>query len=224
MEKNKINLIILLSLAIVAFLFTGIVALVDVNAIGPLDSKVGFSSINGAFRSLIGQSDLFYQISKYLGYLAILVAVGYVVLFIYSAIKNKSLKLVSKNLYALFAVYCLTVLVYVLFEIVVVNYRPVLEDGVLEASFPSSHTMLACVICATAVLTNVVQFKSCALRKIGNVALIVLAVAIIVFRTLSGVHWLTDIVGAIIYSAVLAFAYYTAVCYFNQKEKSKKLD
>ena len=83
------------------------------------------------------------------------------------------------------------------------NYRPVLEDGVLEASYPSSHTILSICVCASSLMISKDIFKKEKFTKILNICTYILMFGIIVTRVLSGVHWLTDIVGAILISLAL---------------------
>ena len=101
------------------------------------------------------------------------------------------------------AFYSLVGLTYIFFEVVVVNFRPILIDGVLEASYPSSHTMLALCICISGIIVNNKLFNKNLVLKIVNIALFVLAIVVVITRYLSGAHWITDILGALIISALL---------------------
>ena len=102
-------------------------------------------------------------------------------------------------------------IVYILADKIVINYRPVLEDGVLESSYPSSHTLLACCICASSLLIAKYYMKNQKLLKIFNYGTIILMIISVVGRLLSGVHWLTDILGGIIISAFLVYLYYSFI-------------
>ncbi len=194
-------------------LFAGLmfaVKFIGVDAIGPEGSEIGLSSVNAAVRDAVGVNDIWYNITEIIGYLAIAVAAGFAVLGLCQLVKRRSIKKIDKDILLLAVFYVLVVAAYVGFEIVVINYRPVLVDGVLEASFPSSHTMLAVSIFGSAIYQFVIRFKNKFLR-IGSVAFASLLMAVMaVGRLLSGVHWFTDIIGALILSATLITLYVAA--------------
>ena len=97
--------------------------------------------------------------------------------------------------------YCVVLATYVLFEKVVINYRPVVLDEGLEASFPSSHTLMALCFTISAILVNKELFKD--KTKIINCGLFILGMAVAITRLFSGVHWFTDIVGGFLYGCSL---------------------
>ncbi len=173
---------------------------VDVSAIGPQGSLVGLSNLNKTVFDAIGSNEFWYNLTEIFGYLSILVAVGFGCLGLYQLIKRKSLKKVDKNLYALLGIYILVGITYILFEKVIINFRPILNEE-LEASFPSSHTLLVLCILGTGIIESDYLIKD---KKI-NLTVKIIAFAImlltIVGRMLSGVHWFTDILGGIFISA-----------------------
>ena len=121
-------------------------------------------------------------------------------------IKRKSLLKVDKRLLFLGGFYVVMLLVYVLFEHVIINYRPFLIDKELEASYPSSHTMLALCVCLSSLLISKYYFNKKAV-KIVNIVTIILMFVLVIGRVLSGAHWITDIIGGIIISAFLVYLY-----------------
>ena len=127
-------------------------------------------------------------------------------------LKKKSIKKVDKRLIILGCFYIMVLLCYIFFENVIINYRPILIDGVLEASYPSSHTVLAITICLSSLLISKYYFKE-NIQKTVDIITWILLIIIVVGRLLSGVHWLTDIIGGIIISDFLVTAYY----YMNEK-------
>ena len=181
-------------------LFTILVAVVDVAPIGPLNSEVGFSALNGAFSNLVGYNEMIYEISDYFGYLAIFSILVFFVMFVWIAIKKKSVFKVDRILWLYGFFMAFVLLLYVLFEFVSLNMRPVLIDGELEASYPSSHVLLsACALYfATQVIPYFIKNRSTVLYL--NILLSVIALMTSALRTISGVHWITDIIGSLILS------------------------
>ena len=208
-------------LTAVFLLFMILVKFVDVQPIGPMNTTVGFATVNGFFQKLIGTNDIFYLISKLCGAICILTAVLFAGIGGMQLYERKSLMKVDKNILAMGFIFLLVIIFYVLFDKIVINYRPVLEDGALEASFPSTHTMLACTImgCALIECREVVTRKT-TLKYIEIFCWVMIGLTIVT-RFLSGVHWLTDIIGGILLSAALVSLYYTAVLYFRPKKKKK---
>ena len=130
-------------------------------------------------------------------------------------IHRKSLLKVDRSILVLGGFYVVVLVFYVLFEKVVINYRPVLIDGNLEVSYPSSTTMLALCVIPTAIMQLNTRIKNTNLRKIVAYVLVALAVFMVVCRLISGVHWLTDIIGGILLSAGLVTLYSAVVRHFN---------
>lgn len=185
--------------------------LVDVQPIGPLGSEVGFASVNGAVRDAIGNNEFFYTLTQIMGYSSFSLCALFGGLGALQLFKRKSLKKVDADLLLLGGFYVVMLACYVLFNVVVINYRPMLEDGELAASFPSSHSVLG--ICL--MLSTLIQIRRRIERKGLRVCLSVLAAAIavlmLVCRMFSGVHWFTDIVGGALLSLALV-SLYAALC------------
>ena len=199
MKKTDKNFIIGLMLLIVFVLFTILVKFVDVEAVGPLGSEVGFSHINHDFFEFCGHSKVWDYVSDAMMIVSLLVVVAFVVLGVVQLAKRKSLKKVDSNILILGVFYMLLAIVYLLFEVVVINYRPVLVDGTLKASYPSTHTMLSLFIIASAEI-QLHKFFSVNKKLLLSADIVssCLLILIVVSRVLSGVHWLTDILGAIL--------------------------
>lgn len=210
-KKNIINYVITAALFLIFVVFTILVKTVDVQPVGPNDSQVGFASMNSAFFNLAGSNDKWYNLSEVLGYVAIAVAVCFAVVGFVQALKRKSVKLVDYEILLLGGFYVVVVAFYLIFELVDINFRPVLIDGELEASYPSSHTMLTLCILSTAriPLNKLIKHKS--LNIVLEITAIFIMILTIVARMLSGVHWLSDIIGGILLSAALIMLYYSAV-------------
>ncbi len=217
MNKKTRNYIICGVLVILAVLFTLLVKFVDVKHIGPNESSVGFSSINRFVFETIGVNKLWYHITEWLGWITILMPIAYAFIGGIQLIKRKSLFKIDREIIVLGAFYVIVIAFYVLFEIVTINYRPVLMDGKLEASYPSSHTLMSICFCGSTVLINKMLFNNKATKIINILSIIILA--IIVFgRLISGVHWFTDIIGGILIASSLLMILHQALILFKKNE------
>ena len=200
------------SWSFVAFvLWTVAVSRVDLRAIGPQNSSVGFATVNGFFHSLTGVHFLLYNITDWLGLVPIFVMVGFAVLGLAQWIKRRQLRNVDVSLFVLGGFYIVVAAAYLFFENVVINYRPVLIEGILEASYPSSTTLLVMCVMPTALMQLKSRVTSGRLRCLLSALIIAFTIFMVVIRLISGVHWLSDIVGGILLSAGLVSAYHTAV-------------
>ena len=200
--KNKKNILICILLVLLSIIYTLLVKYVDTSTIGPNGSVVGFSSLNSFVFNLTGNNMTLYKITEILGIIPILIVLMYAVIGLIQVIDRKSLK-VDKELIALGILYVVVILIYVFFEKCIINYRPVIIDGVLEASYPSSHTLLSICICGSALLINKYLFNNKKIYKYINIISIISMVLIVLGRLLSGVHWASDIIGSIIISITL---------------------
>lgn len=200
--KNRKNILICILLVLLSIIYTILVKYIDTSIIGPNGSVVGFSSLNSFVFNLTGNNMTLYKITEILGIIPILIALMYAVIGLIQVIDRKSLK-VDKELIALGILYVVVILIYVFFEKCIINYRPVLIDGILEASYPSSHTLLSICICGSALLINKYLFNNKKIYKYINIVSIISMVLIVLGRLLSGVHWASDIIGSIIISITL---------------------
>ena len=187
--------------------FTILVATVDRASAGESGAIVGFSKMNDAVFCSIGKSELFEKISKLCGYLVIVFAFCFVILAIIQLIKRKSLKKIDKNLYVLGGFFVVVAILYVLFNIFSINDRPVIVDGILEPSYPSSHTLLALTFCGAIIIELPCYIKNTKLKNLAICIVAIVGACTLIGRILSGMHWITDIFGAILLSVMLIFYY-----------------
>lgn len=217
MNKKKNVLILVISMFILALVYTLLVKNVDTKAIGPGGSVVGFSSLNKWFHDLFSYSSFWYKLTKYLGFIPFLFVAYYGLCGLLQLIDKKSIAKVDKKIICLGIFYVLVGITYVFFEKVIINYRPVMLEGELEASYPSSHTMLAVCICLSSLLINKDYIKNIKIRKIVNDITWLLMVVLVVGRSLSGIHWISDIIGGVIISLFLVSIFYYSI--FEEKKK-----
>ncbi len=192
-------------------LWTAVIANVDVRAIGPEGSSVGLAGINAPVRDVIGVNLALYTITDWLSVIPIAISLGFGALGFAQWMKRKRLLSVDYSILVLGGFYMAVAAVYLLFEKLKINYRPVMLEGRLEASYPSSTTMLALCIISTAVIQANERIKNRQLKKGIEFTAFVFCALMLIGRLLSGVHWLTDIIGGALLSAGLVAMYDSAV-------------
>ncbi len=193
---------------LIAFLtWTFLVRMFDRQGIGPEGSAVGFATLNSWVHALTGVHFSLYLLTDWLSLLPLGLIFGFAVWGLLQWIRRKSFGKVDFDLLVLGGFYAVVMAVYAFFEVVVINYRPVLIEGVLEASYPSSTTML--VLCVMLTAWMILQKRI--LNKTWNRLVCILILAFTAFmvmgRLVSGVHWITDIIGGILLSAGLVTLY-----------------
>lgn len=205
MTNFKKTAICTLILMLLTAAFTVLALKVDVQPVGPMGSEVGFGSLNSSFFKATGTNEGIYRVTEYIGYLSIAIAASFALYGLESLIKSKGFRRLDPKFYALGATLLLLFLLYVAFnKFIVINYRPVLIAGELEPSFPSSHTMLACTVLGSTFIMFGYMFKDINwLRITGRILCVVIIIAMVLGRLLSGMHWLTDIIGGCLFSASL---------------------
>ena len=207
MIRIRKNFIVSMCLLAAFVLWTLAICFVDVRAIGPQGSSVGFAGINGFVHDLTGVRFRLYSITDWLGLVPIFVCVGFGILGLVQWIKRKSIRKVDYDILVLGGFYIVTIATYLFFESVAINYRPVLINGYLEASYPSSTTLLVMCVMPTAIMQLGSRIKNKVLRNIIAVTIVAFITFMVISRLLSGVHWLTDIVGGTLLSAGLVMLY-----------------
>ena len=215
--KNRKNILISSILILLSILFTIIVKLVDVRQVGEGPSNIGLSTINSYVFKTLGVNNIWYDITTLLGVFAIFIAVVYVFIGFIQLIKRKSLLKVDKEIIILGLFYIVVVGLYVFFEKIIINYRPILMDGVLEASYPSSHTLMVLCLCGSSIMINKKLYNN-RVSKYMNICSTIIMVVMVVGRLLAGVHWFTDIIGGILISIALLMVFYTVLCMIDKKD------
>ena len=192
-------------------LWTVALCCVDVQPIGPEGTAVGFATLNGFIHRLTGVCMPVYTITDWLGLVPVAVGFAFAILGLCQWIRRRHILRVDFSILMLGLFYLLMLGVYLLFESVVINYRPVLIGGHLEVSYPSSTTLLTLCVMPTAAWQLRRRIRRPWLRRIVTAAIALFSLFMVGGRLLAGVHWLTDIIGGGLLAAGLA-ALYDALC------------
>ena len=188
-------------------LWPTVISLIYVQPIGPQGSTVGFATLNGFVHNLTGVHMTLYTITDWLGLVPVVFGFGFAMLGLVQWIKRTSILKVDRSILILGGFYIVTLAAYLFFESYVVNYRPVLIEGYLEASYPSSTTLLVLCVMPTAMMQLRDRIKQPILRKCVSIAIAAFIAFMVIGRLISGVHWLTDILGGVLLSAGLVMLY-----------------
>jgi membrane-associated phospholipid phosphatase len=206
-KTNQKNYVVAGGLLLLFLVWTMAIQYVDVQPIGPKNSEVGFATLNGYFHNLTGTHMLIYNITDWLGFVPLFVVSGFAILGLVQLVKQKNLFKVDSDILALGGFYIIVFAAYILFEVFAINYRPVLIEGYLEASYPSSTTLLVMCVMPTAIMQLNKRIKKEKVRKVVKYIILAFTAFMVIGRLISGVHWLTDIIGGVLLSGSLVMLY-----------------
>ena len=186
-----------------------LVRLVDVAPIGADGTSIGLSHLNQFVFDLFGVNMLWYNITDWLGVAAVLTGFVFAVTGLVQLIKRRSLLKVDREILSIGGLYIVVIGLYLFFENVIINYRPIImpDNTSPEASFPSSQTMLVCVIMGSAAMLINRYIRNKPLNRILRAVCFVIIGVTVVGRLIAGVHWFTDILGGILISVTLLSLY-----------------
>lgn len=207
-KRSQKHFIIAFVLLAAFILWTAAICRIDVQPIGPAGSSVGFATLNRLVHSLTGSNMLLYTITDWLGLVPILSALGFALLGLAQWVKGQSIRKVDWSILVLGVFYIAVIAAYVFFEKHVINYRPVLIEGMLEASYPSSTTLLVLCVMPTTVMQLHSRIENNILRHVISAAFIAFTLFMVIGRLISGVHWITDIVGGTLLGSGLVMLYH----------------
>ena len=216
MKKNQ-NLLAGILLLVGFAVWTFLIQTVDVQPIGPNGSSVGFAALNGWFHQLTGVHWMLYTLTDWLGLVPICVCLIFAGVGFVQLVHRKSLLKVDLDIILLGVYYVLVIFGYLLFEMVPINYRPVLIEGFLEASYPSSTTLLVLSVMPTLYFQAQRRLAQNALRQTICIFSVLFSAFMVIGRLISGVHWLTDIVGAILLSSGIFLIYKASVNFLSER-------
>ena len=219
--KEKRNLLAGAGLIGAFALWTVLIQYVDVQAVGQNGTKIGFADFNVWFHRLTGVHMTIYTITDWLGLVPIFICLCFGVMGLVQLVKRRSLLKVDPDILLLGVYYILVIACYLIFEMIPINFRPVLIEGRQEGSYPSSTTLLVLSVMPTLWFQANRRVSNAMIRKAVAVFVVTFSVFMVIGRLVSGVHCATDIIGSVLLSAGLYMLYRSAVLY---SDKAKRAD
>lgn len=200
-------------------IWTWLIQKVDVQSVGQNGTDIGFATFNCWFHKLTGAHMKIYTLTDWLGLVPIFVCLIFGMLGLIQLIKRRSLLKVDSDIIFLGIYYVIVIFGYLIFEMIPINYRPILIEGIMEASYPSSTTLLVLSVMPTLVFQTNRRLENMTVKKIIFIITTAFSVFMVMGRLISGVHWFTDIVGSVMLSAGLFYMYKATVLLIQKEEK-----
>ena len=219
--KNKKKLFSGIALLIAFIVWTILIQSIDVQAVGVNGAKIGFATINICFFQLTGVHMTVYIVTDWLGLVPICICGYFGIVGLRQLIKRKSIFKVDADIILLGIYYVVVIFAYLVFEMVPINYRPILIEGFMEASYPSSTTLLVLSVMPSLKFQMVRRSRNAALRNTVNIFATAFSAFMIIGRLLSGVHWCTDIIGSVLISTGLFELYQFSVGFVEQRKSEQ---
>lgn len=218
MKDKKLFSVGLILIAVFVF-WTILILTVDVQPVGVNGTIVGFATLNCSFHNMTGVNMTIYHITDWLGLVPLFCCMIYGSVGFVQLIQRKSLLKVDIDILLLGVYYVIVIFGYLIFEMIPINYRPLLIDGTMEASYPSSTTLLVLSVMPTVIFQVDRRIKNRAVGRIITLSAILFSLFMLIGRTIAGVHWLTDIIGSIFLSAGLFMIYYANILQLDKKRE-----
>lgn len=212
----NVGLILMASFVI----WTALIQQVDVQPVGQNGTDIGFASLNCWFHNLTGVHMAIYTITDWLGLVPLFICMLFGGIGFVQLVKRRSLLKVDFDIIILGVYYVLVIFGYFIFEMIPINYRPILIEGIMEASYPSSTTLLVLSVIPTLNFQVNRRMKNTMMKNVMNVCSIGFSLFMVIGRTVAGVHWLTDIIGSVILSTGLFLIYKSCVILYNERVKA----
>ena len=218
MKKNGINTLITGVLMLILFaVWTVLIQTVDVQAVGQNGTDIGFASLNTWFHKMTGVHMWVYTVTDWLGLVPIFICIIFGAVGLVQLIKRRSLLKVDKDIILLGIYYILVIFGYLIFEMIPINYRPILIEGRMEASYPSSTTLLVMSVMPTLAFQVYRRIRNTKVRYVLYTFTVLFTAFMVVGRSVAGVHWLTDIAGSVLLSSGLYLIYQGAIQLTDKK-------
>ena len=206
-ENQKSNVIIGIGLLLGFVLWTVLIQNVDVQPAGPEGTRIGFAAFNVWLHKMTGVHMMIYVVTDWLGLVPVCICLCFGAVGVIQSIKRRSLAKVDLDIILLGVYYVLIIILYLVFEMVPINYRPILINGVLEASYPSSTTLLVLSVMPTLKYQIDKRSESRLIRIMTSIFVFLFSTFMVIGRLIAGVHWATDIIGSMLLSAGVFMIY-----------------
>lgn len=198
--------------------WTALILTVDVQPLGQNGTSIGFATFNCWFHHFTGVNMAIYTITDWMGLVPAVICLIFAGIGLVQLIQRRSLFRVDADILILGVYFFIVFLAYAIFEMIPINYRPILIEGRMEASYPSSTTLLVLSVMPALIEQAQRRLSGIGIKRIIAIAVIAFSVFMVIGRLISGVHWFTDIVGGVLLSAGL-FQLYKAAVMLALKEK-----
>ena len=220
MKKNGKLMVFLGSTLVVVFaVWTALIQIVDVQPVGQNGTDIGFATFNCWFHRLTGVHMTIYNITDLLGIVPFLICMIFGTIGIVQLIKRRSLFKVDYDIIFLGIYYGIVIFSYIIFEVIPINYRPILIEGIMEPSYPSSTTLLVLSVMPTLIEQMQRRLKNVKIKNSISIITVFFSAFMVLGRLVSGVHWFTDILGSVFLSTGLFCIYKAVILLWYKKEK-----
>ena len=219
MKKNEKKSLLIGSIFLAMFtVWTVLIQTVDVQPLGQNGTSIGFAAFNCWFHHFTGVNMAIYTITDWMGLVPVVICLSFAGIGLVQLIKRRSPFKVDTDIMILGVYFVIVFLAYAIFEIIPINYRPILIEGKMEASYPSSTTLLVLSVMPALIEQIQRRLSGITAKRIIKIVAIAFSAFMVIGRLVSGVHWFTDIVGGVLLSAGL-FKLYKAAVMLALKEK-----
>lgn len=218
-ENGKRFLWFGIAFVVVFAIWTTLIQIIDVQPFGVNGTDIGFATVNSRFHKLTGVHMTVYVLTDWLGLVPVFVCILFGCIGFMQLVKRRSLVKVDYDILLLGIYYIVVIAGYLIFEVIPINYRPILIEGRMEASYPSSTTLLVLSVMPTLIFKVKRRVENEASKRVIGVVSAIFMLFMVVGRLICGVHWLTDIVGSVLLSAGLFWTYKGIVLMKDCKER-----
>ncbi len=196
-----------IAFVVVFAIWTTLIQIIDVQPFGVNGTDIGFAAVNSRFYKLTGVHMTVYVLTDWLGLVPVFVCILFGCIGFVQLVKRRSLVKVDYDILLLGIYYIVVIAGYLIFEMIPINYRPILIEGRMEASYPSSTTLIVLSVMPTLILQVNCRVENESVKRVISIITMLFTVFMVIGRLICGVHWLTDIVGSVLLSVGLFWAY-----------------
>ena len=179
-----------IAFVVVFAIWTTLVQIIDVQPFGVNGTDIGFATVNSRFHKLTGVHMTVYVLTDWLGLVPVFVCMLFGCIGFIQLVKRRSLVKVDYDILLLGIYYIVVIAGYLIFEVIPINYRPILIEGRMEASYPSSTTLLVLSVMSTLIFQVKSRVENEVSKRVIGVVSAIFMLFMVVGRLISGVHHL----------------------------------